>query len=228
MSLGWNTQSSLMPSKAKKIEAPKGSMAGLKEQVFKASMDAAGQAAAPGGYGRSAYARGTAKQRRGAGDPLDDAGRKRPGKRRKRTEEEKAQDDRDEARAAESQRKLAAKAQLYEDLQRGEVRAPSEVLVDFGDQGPPPEAPVDEFGRELREADEEHGGGTRWAWGRGDAGPIRSEGSVKELLRERAGAGPRRDEPVLSSAARVKSHWDKTATRDEKSHLGAIHEEAER
>ena len=71
-SLGWNTESTLLPKKAKKIAAPNASMGALKDEVFAASMTAA----AAGGKGK--YARGTASRRRTDADDLDSAGRKRP------------------------------------------------------------------------------------------------------------------------------------------------------
>ena len=40
-SLGWNTESTLLPKKAKKIAAPNTSMGALKDEVFAASMTAA-------------------------------------------------------------------------------------------------------------------------------------------------------------------------------------------
>mmetsp|Transcript_634 Transcript_634/g.1890 ORF Transcript_634/g.1890 Transcript_634/m.1890 type:complete len:150 (+) Transcript_634:292-741(+) len=132
MSLGWNSESALMPKKAKKIDAPAGSMEALKAETFAASMSAA-----RGGK----YARGTAKPRRKDADDLDSAGRKRPRHRDKRKGGPRDDDDGGE-RAAASRRCLAAKAQLYDDLKRGEVEAPAEVLVDFGDAAPPaPAAP---------------------------------------------------------------------------------------
>ena len=69
-SLGWNTESTLLPKKAKKIAAPNTSMGALKDEVFAASMTAA----AAGGKGK--YARGTASRRRTDADDLDSAGRK--------------------------------------------------------------------------------------------------------------------------------------------------------
>ena len=74
-SLGWNTESTLLPKKAKKIAAPNTSMGALKDEVFAASMTAA----AAGGKGK--YARGTASRRRTDADDLDSAGRKRPRRR---------------------------------------------------------------------------------------------------------------------------------------------------
>ena len=150
-SLGWNTESTLLPKKAKKIAAPNTSMGALKDEVFAASMTAA----AAGGKGK--YARGTASRRRTDADDLDSAGRKRP----RRREARRARDEGDEDdRAAASRRKLEAKARLYDDLRRGEARAPAEFLVTFDDAGAAP-APV-------RVAEQESGG-TRWAWGRGEA-----------------------------------------------------------
>ena len=234
MSLGWNTESALMPSKAKKIEAPKGSMAGLKSQVFKTSLDAAAQAS---GGGRK-YARGTATARRGGADDLDNAGRKRPKLARKREAAAPRDADEDE-REALSRRKLAAKAQLYEDLRAGEARAPAELLVDFGGgAAAPPGPPVDEFGRELppgaapppaRVADEDHGGGTRWAWSRGDAAPAPDGGTVKEMLEvaARRAAPPAEDAPAPVDGG-VKSQWEKTLHRSAKGHLDEIHAEAEK
>ena len=132
-SLGWNTESTLLPKKAKKIAAPNTSMGALKDEVFAASMTAA----AAGGKGK--YARGTASRRRTDADDLDSAGRKRP----RRREARRARDEGDEDdRAAASRRKLEAKARLYDDLRRGE--APVRVA-------------------------EQESGGTRWAWGRGEA-----------------------------------------------------------
>ena len=64
-SLGWNTESTLLPKKAKKIAAPNTSMGALKDEVFAASMTAA----AAGGKGK--YARGTASRRRTDADDLD-------------------------------------------------------------------------------------------------------------------------------------------------------------
>ncbi|KAH8092945.1 hypothetical protein JL720_5115 [Aureococcus anophagefferens] len=198
MSLGWNTESALMPSKAKKIEAPKGSMAGLKSQVFKTSLDAAAQAS---GGGRK-YARGTATARRGGADDLDNAGRKRPKLARKR-EAAAPRDAEEDEREALSRRKLAAKAQLYEDLRAGEARAPAELL--------------------------DHGGGTRWAWSRGDAAPAPGGGTVKEMLEvaARRAAPPAEDAPAPVDGG-VKSQWEKTLHRSAKGHLDEIHAEAEK
>ena len=77
-SLGWNTESTLLPKKAKKIAAPNTSMGALKDEVFAASMTAA----AAGGKGK--YARGTASRRMTDADDLDSAGRKRPRRREAR------------------------------------------------------------------------------------------------------------------------------------------------
>jgi hypothetical protein len=148
-SLGWNTESTLLPKKAKKIAAPNTSMGALKDEVFAASMTAA----AAGGKGK--YARGTASRRRTDADDLDSAGRKRP----RRREARRARDEGDEDdRAAASRRKLEAKARLYDDLRRGEARAPAEFLVTFDDAAAAPApAPVpltvSETGAGKRKAD---------------------------------------------------------------------------
>ena len=179
-SLGWNTESTLLPKKAKKIAAPNTSMGALKDEVFAASMTAA----AAGGKGK--YARGTA-----------------------------------------SRRKLEAKARLYDDLRRGEARAPAEFLVSFDDAGadaaaaPPP----------VRVAEQESGG-TRWAWGRGEAEapPSMSGAELLDVAARRAAAdrADNDDDAAPRSDTAVKSQWEKTLNRDEKSHLGEIHAEAER
>ena len=221
-SLGWNTESTLLPKKAKKIAAPNTSMGALKDEVFAASMTAA----AAGGKGK--YARGTASRRRTDADDLDSAGRKRP----RRREARRARDEADEdGRAAASRRKLEAKARLYDDLRRGEARAPAEFLVSFDDAGadaaaaPPP----------VRVAEQESGG-TRWAWGRGEAEapPSMSGAELLDVAARRAAADrarderPENDEAAPRSDTAVKSQWEKTLNRDEKSHLGEIHATAER
>ena len=217
-SLGWNTESTLLPKKAKKIAAPNTSMGALKDEVFAASMTAA----AAGGKGK--YARGTASRRRTDADDLDSAGRKRP----RRREARRARDEADEdGRAAASRRKLEAKARLYDDLRRGEARAPAEFLVSFDDAGadaaaaPPP----------VRVAEQESGG-TRWAWGRGEAEapPSMSGAELLDVAARRAAAdrAENNDDAAPRSDTAVKSQWEKTLNRDEKSHLDEIHAEAER
>ena len=59
-SLGWNTESTLLPKKAKKIAAPNTSMGALKDEVFAASVTAA----AAGGKGKYARAHGVAAEDR--------------------------------------------------------------------------------------------------------------------------------------------------------------------
>ena len=222
-SLGWNTESTLLPKKAKKIAAPNTSMGALKDEVFAASMTAA----AAGGKGK--YARGTASRRRTDADDLDSAGRKRPRRREARRARNEADED---DRAAASRRKLEAKARLYDDLRRGEARAPAEFLVSFDDAGadaaaaPPP----------VRVAEQESGG-TRWAWGRGEAEapPSMTGAELLDVAARRAAADRARDErpdndddAAPRSDTAVKSQWEKTLNRDEKSHLDEIHAEAER
>ena len=213
-SLGWNTESTLLPKKAKKIAAPNTSMGALKDEVFAASMTAA----AAGGKGK--YARGTASRRRTDADDLDSAGRKRPRRREARRAREEADED---DRAAASRRKLEAKARLYDDLRRGEARAPAEFLVTFDDAGAAP-APV-------RVAEQESGG-TRWAWGRGEAEapPSMSGAELLDVAARRAAAdrAENDDDAAPRSDTAVKSQWEKTLNRDEKSHLGEIHAAAER
>ena len=211
-SLGWNTESTLLPKKAKKIAAPNTSMGALKDEVFAASMTAA----AAGGKGK--YARGTASRRRTDADDLDSAGRKRPRRREARRARRRRSD-----RAAASRRKLEAKARLYDDLRRGEARAPAEFLVTFDDAGAAP-APV-------RGAEQESGG-TRWAWGRGEAEapPSMSGAELLDVAARRAAAdrAENDDGAAPRSDTAVKSQWEKTLNRDEKSHLGEIHAAAER
>ena len=148
-SLGWNTESTLLPKKAKKIAAPNTIMGALKDEVFDASMTAA----AAGGKGK--YARGTASRRRTDADDLDSAGFAAAAAKARRAREEGDADD----RAAASRRKLEAKARLYDDLRRGEARAPAEFLVTFDEL----------FQRTPVRVAEQESGGTRWAWGRGEA-----------------------------------------------------------
>ena len=215
-SLGWNTESTLLPKKAKKIAAPNTSMGALKDEVFAASMTAA----AAGGKGK--YARGTASRRRTDADDLDSAGRKRPRRREaRRAREEDGEDD----RAAASRRKLEAKARLYDDLRRGEARAPAEFLVTFDDAGAAP-APAP-----VRVAEQESGG-TRWAWGRGEAEapPSMIGAELLDVAARRAAAdrAENNDDAAPRSDTAVKSQWEKTLNRDEKSHLDEIHAEAER
>ena len=216
-SLGWNTESTLLPKKAKKIAAPNTSMGALKDEVFAASMTAA----AAGGKGK--YARGTASRRRTDADDLDSAGRKRP----RRREARRARDEEDEDdRAAASRRKLEAKARLYDDLRRGEARPAPEFLVTFDDDAGAAPAPAP-----VRVAEQESGG-THWAWGRGEAEapPSMSGAELLDVAARRAAAdhadNDNNDAPRSDTA--VKSQWEKTLNRDEKSHLGEIHAEAER
>lgn len=243
MSLGWNTESALMPSKAKKISAPKGSMEELKSQVFKSSMDAASKV----GSGRvGKYARGTATARRGAADELDSAGRKRPkgGSRKRRQADDEEKEEEDEREAA-SRRKLAAKAQLYEDLRAGEASAPPELLVNFGPNGGGDGPRRDEFGRDARDAargdveaparvaDEDHGGGTRWAWSQGEASHASADLPMAEMLEVAARRARDKEEEAGANddgrdATGVKSQWEKTLNRSEKSHLSDIHAETEK
>ena len=216
-SLGWNTESTLLPKKAKKIAAPNTSMGALKDEVFAASMTAA----AAGGKGK--YARGTASRRRTDADDLDSAGRKRPRRREaRRARDEDGEDD----RAAASRRKLEAKARLYDDLRRGEARPAPEFLVTFDDDAGAAPAPAP-----VRVAEQESGG-TRWAWGRGEAEapPSMSGAELLDVAARRAAAdrADNDDEAAPRSDTAVKSQWEKTLNRDEKSHLGEIHAEAER
>ena len=217
-SLGWNTESTLLPKKAKKIAAPNTSMGALKDEVFAASMTAA----AAGGKGK--YARGTASRRRTDADDLDSAGRKRP----RRREARRARDeDGDEGkREEESRRKLEAKARLYDDLRRGEARPAPEFLVTFDDDAGAAPAPAP-----VRVAEQESGG-TRWAWGRGEAEapPSMSGAELLDVAARRAAAdrADNDDDAAPRSDTAVKSQWEKTLNRDEKSHLGEIHAEAER
>ena len=216
-SLGWNTESTLLPKKAKKIAAPNTSMGALKDEVFAASMTAA----AAGGKGK--YARGTASRRRTDADDLDSAGRKRP----RRREARRARDEEDEDdRAAASRRKLEAKARLYDDLRRGEARPAPEFLVTFDDDAGAAPAPAP-----VRVAEQESGG-TRWAWGRGEAEapPSMTGAELLDVAARRAAAdrAENDDDAAPRSDTAVKSQWEKTLNRDEKSHLGEIHAEAER
>ena len=216
-SLGWNTESTLLPKKAKKIAAPNTSMGALKDEVFAASMTAA----AAGGKGK--YARGTASRRRTDADDLDSAGRKRPRRREaRRAREEDGEDD----RAAASRRKLEAKARLYDDLRRGEARPAPEFLVTFDDDAGAAPAPAP-----VRVAEQESGG-TRWAWGRGEAEapPSMTGAELLDVAARRAAAdrAENNDDAAPRSDTAVKSQWEKTLNRDEKSHLGEIHAEAER
>ena len=211
-SLGWNTESTLLPKKAKKIAAPNTSMGALKDEVFAASMTAA----AAGGRGK--YARGTASRRRTDADDLDSAGRKRP----RRREARRARDEEDEDdRAAASRRKLEAKARLYDDLRRGEALRPRRRQRSRGTRAPAP----------VRVAEQESGG-TRWAWGRGEAEapPSMSGAELLDVAARRAAAdrADNDDDAAPRSDTAVKSQWEKTLNRDEKSHLGEIHAEAER
>ena len=216
-SLGWNTESTLLPKKAKKIAAPNTSMGALKDEVFAASMTAA----AAGGKGK--YARGTASRRRTDADDLDSAGRKRP----RRREARRARDEEDEDdRAAASRRKLEAKARLYDDLRRGEARPAPEFLVTFDDDAAAAPAPAP-----VRVAEQESGG-TRWAWGRGEAEapPSMTGAELLDVAARRAAAdrAENDDDAAPRSDTAVKSQWEKTLNRDEKSHLDEIHAEAER
>ena len=216
-SLGWNTESTLLPKKAKKIAAPNTSMGALKDEVFAASMTAA----AAGGKGK--YARGTASRRRTDADDLDSAGRKRP----RRREARRARDEEDEDdRAAASRRKLEAKARLYDDLRRGEARPAPEFLVTFDDDAGAAPAPAP-----VRVAEQESGG-TRWAWGRGEAEapPSMTGAELLDVAAQRAAAdrADNDDDDAPRSDTAVKSQWEKTLNRDEKSHLDEIHAEAER
>ena len=216
-SLGWNTESTLLPKKAKKIAAPNTSMGALKDEVFAASMTAA----AAGGKGK--YARGTASRRRTDADDLDSAVRKRPRRREaRRARDEDGEDD----RAAASRRKLEAKARLYDDLRRGEARPAPEFLVTFDDDAGAAPAPAP-----VRVAEQESGG-TRWAWGRGEAEapPSMSGAELLDVAARRAAAdrAENDDDAAPRSDTAVKSQWEKTLNRDEKSHLGEIHAEAER
>ena len=111
------------------------------------------------------------------------------------------------------------------------------VRVDLRVAAAAPAPRVDEFGRELppgtaapfRVADEEHGGGTRWAWSRGDVSAPAAEGTVAELLEvaaRRAGVVGEAEAGTVHGG--VKSQWEKTLNRSEKSHLDEIHAETEK
>jgi len=216
-SLGWNTESTLLPKKAKKIAAPATSMGALRDEVFASSMTAAAAGSREKTAGGGRYARGTASRRRKDADDLDSAGRKRLRRREARTGGEVAADARDDA----SRRKLEAKARLYEDLRRGEVQAPAEFLVAFDAGCAPPPARVAE----------QESGGTRWAWGRGEgeAPPARSAEELLDVAARRAAADRARDrDDAPRSDTAVKSQWEKTLNKSEKAHLGEIHAEAER
>ena len=219
--MGWNTESTLLPKKAKKIAAPATSMGALKDEVFASSMTAAAAGSREKTAGGGRYARGTASRRRKDADDLDSAGRKRPRRRETRTGEEVAADARDDA----SRRKLEAKARLYEDLRRGEVQAPPEFLVEFDAGAASPPARVAE----------QESGGTRWAWGRGEgeAPPARSAEELLDVAARRAAADRAREaragrDDAPRSDTAVKSQWEKTLNKSEKAHLGEIHAEAER
>ena len=104
-------------------------------------------------------------------------------------------------------RRVAAQARgegsLYDDLRRGEARAPAEFLVTFDDAGAAP-APV-------RVAEQESGG-TRWAWGRGEAeAPPSMSGA--ELL-DGAGGARRRTAPRTTTTRAALGHGRQTRPED--------------
>ena len=91
-------------------------------------------------------------------------------------------------RAAASRRKLEAKARLYDDLRRGEARAPAEFLVTFDDAGADVGAGA---GARRRAGERRHALGL--GPGRGRGAPVRRSGA--ELLDVAATAARRRTAP---------------------------------
>ena len=79
---------------------------------------------------------------------------------------------------------------------------------------------------------EQESGGTRWAWGRGEAEapPSMTGAELLDVAARRAAAdrAENDDDAAPRSDTAVKSQWEKTLNRDEKSHLGEIHAAAER
>ncbi|KAH8046322.1 hypothetical protein JL721_12426 [Aureococcus anophagefferens] len=228
MSLGWNTESALMPSKAKKIEAPKGSMAGLKSQVFKTSLDAAAQAS---GGGRK-YARGTATARRGGADDLDNAGRKRPKLARSWAAAPRGGGRARGVVAAEARGQGAALRGLKGRRGARARRAPRRL------RGRRRGSAGSARRRVRPRAAARRGAAARARRGRG---PRRRH--ALGLEPGRRGAGARRDRQGDAEVARrrppaedapapvdggVKSQWEKTLHRSAKGHLDEIHAEAEK
>lgn len=159
MSLGWSTESALLPGKEREINVPSSSMVGLRAQL------AAKQEEAASGRRKS---RG---KRRDGGEELDEFGRVK----RNRGVERRAAADKAKAEENLATEMLAAKAQLYEELSSGTKRARAEeLLVDFG--GKHPVAP--------NVADADHGAGTQWAWGTGR--PEVDEDDVAKMLAQTA------------------------------------------
>ena len=176
-------------------------------------------AAAAGGKGK--YARGTASRRRTDADDLDSAGRKRPRRRGGRGARR--------GRRRRSRRRVAAQARgqgptlRRPAAGRARARRPNSLSFDDAAAAPAP-APV-------RVAEQESGG-TRWAWGRGEAEapPSMTGAELLDVAARRAAAdrAENDDDDAPRSDTAVKSQWEKTLNRDEKSHLGEIHAEAER
>ena len=174
--------------------------------------------AAAGGKGK--YARGTASRRRTDADDLDSAGRKRPRRRERGARARKATRTTAPPRRGASSRPRRDSTTTCGGARR--ARRPSSSCHSATTRARPP-APV-------RVAEQESGG-TRWAWGRGEAEapPSMSGAELLDVAARRAAAdrAENDDDAAPRSDTAVKSVGeDPQPGREEPS--GEIHAEAER
>ncbi|GLD93397.1 hypothetical protein PINS_up001989 [Pythium insidiosum] len=144
MSLGFLTESALLPSKAKAIKVDSESLVGLKAVIFQKEQERRERqqklAEAVGGngdIGRAKYALLKGRKRKSQSEQ-DDAGGKNRGveKRSRRDEQQRELDvdnsDDDDALQRKSREMLAKKAQLYEMMVQGKASYPAaDCLIDF-------------------------------------------------------------------------------------------------
>lgn len=210
MSLGWQTESALLPSKAKKITLDKTSMLGLQAIVL--TQEQRRQI-----HGTQDSSRVNWRKRRGD-QHEEERDKKDVFAERNRGVDERTRRDqasRDCSGANRIEASLAAKAELYDSMLTGRS-APSSSNVTLVD-----------FNRKAGAL-----AGEPWAddWADGEvvseetfAAEYHQGKRIKEFIQSRVDAdigSTRADEPAALLGAKIKSQWEKTLSKEAKAMLG--------
>ncbi|EQC37554.1 hypothetical protein SDRG_05153, partial [Saprolegnia diclina VS20] len=212
MSLGFLTESALVPSKAKAIKVDSKSIVDLKAVVFreqerkKAATEASGLRSKRGARAKELQAGKKSETNAGVE------------KRRQRDEDEEALGDDERAKKKRSRQILIEKAKLYDQMARGERLATGDVLINF-------DAKTTHRDHEFTEA------APKPAVNDGEWVEIVDEfGRTKKVTKREYEASlppPPPTEGSKSVGSFVVSQWEKTLNSQEKSYLTEVHAEAQ-
>eukprot|EP01039_Chlorochromonas_danica_P008708 gene8708-9594_t len=237
MSLGWQTESALLPSKAKPIKVGDRSLLSLKAIVFEKEQQRHTQGAQDGETRLKAIRKAAVASK----EKESHTSSTKSTKSREVTDEEALR----EQRAAAA---LAAKAQLYEDILAGKVQGEAS-LIDFGSKrkldrreegSVSATKEVEQGARKAAKVVQDYGP-QQWQWSRGDAATHEVEGDSHDpdavVAEWRASQQAEKafkleaerrlqDLPVsLSKAARVQTQWEKTLQSSAREYIKEVHQE---